>query len=81
MLCLILLIYVIVIIVYFLLGGSEDSSGSQFSPSTLWILGFKFRLSGLAASTFTGSEPFHWPFRVIWGTLKVGVTSSFTQAW
>lgn len=34
---------------------SEDNlCGSQFSPSTTWVLGNKLRLPGLAASAFAG---------------------------
>lgn len=32
---------------------SEDNCGSQFSPSTVWILGIELRLPALAASPTT----------------------------
>lgn len=31
----------------------EETFASQFSPSTMWMLGIKIRLSGLAASAFS----------------------------
>lgn len=44
-------------------GSQRTTCGSQFSSSTLWVLGIGFRLSGLVACTLP-ADPSHQLWRL-----------------